>query len=117
MKKSFLLICLSLFVTCVGRSTSQVETSQTSKKWLQDRYEEATSVKVGMSREDLLKVFDQDGGLDTIPARRYTLRSCSMIKIDVEFDTQYGVRYAKKPDPELKITNVSKPYLEYASLD
>jgi len=40
-----------------------------------------------------------------------------MIKIDVEFDTQYGVRYAKKPDPELKITNVSKPYLEYASLD
>ncbi len=118
MRKVFLLMmCLSLFVVYAVSSSSQAETGQSHKKWLQDRYKEATSIKVGMSRADLLKVFMQDGGLNIVPASRYVLRSCYMIKIDVEFDSKYGREYKERPDSELKIRRVSKPYLEYMFTD
>jgi hypothetical protein len=94
-----------------------VTTSQSPDQWLQDRYKEATSIKAGMSREDLLKVFMEDGGLNTIPATRYVLRSCHLIKVDVEFDTKHGQAYEEKMDRELKIKQISKPYLENMFID
>ena len=70
-----------------------------------------------MNRADLLKLFEEDGGLQTIPAGRYVLKSCQLIQIEVKFNTQYGVDYQPMPDRDLKITNVSKPYLERMAID
>jgi hypothetical protein len=80
--------------------------------WVEDLYKEATSVKVGMSRADLLKLFEVDDGLQRIPADRYVLRSYPLIKVDVEFDVKYGRGYKERPDAEIKIKGISKPYLE-----
>jgi AraC-like DNA-binding protein len=96
-----------------GRS----EAGQGTRQWLEERYKEATSVRAGMSRAELLRVFDEDGGLQRIPASRYVLRSCRMIKVDVEFDVGYGQAYRVKPDKELKIKGISKPYLEHMYAD
>ena len=113
MNKALLGIISLLIISAAAiYSKGQGTTSQSPDQWLQDRYKEAISIKVGMSREDLLKLFMEDGGLNTIPARRYVLRSCHFIKVDVDFDTKYGRAYKEKPDGELKIKQISKPYLE-----
>jgi hypothetical protein len=90
---------------------------ETRTQWLHERYAEATSIKPGMSRADLLRVFREDGGLQTTPATHYILKSCDMIQIEAKFDMEYGRAYKEKPDPDLKITKVSRPYLKYPSMD
>ena len=116
-KLSLFIIGLSLFATGSMNTRGQGELEEARRQWLYERYAEATSMKPGMSRADLLRVFKEDGGLQRIPATRYLLKSCNMIKIEVEFDTEYGQRYKKKPDAELKITKISRPYLEYPQMD
>ena len=82
-------------------------------EWLRDRLVEAHSIQVGMSRADLLKVFDPDGGFDRVPSERYVLDSCTLTKVDVQFDVPRGTAFTHLPaDTELKITAISKPYLE-----
>lgn len=88
-----------------------------TKQWLEERYKEATSIKTGMSRADLMKLFDEDGGFQGIPASRYVLKSCRLIQIEVKFDAKYGVAYKPTPNEDLKIVEVSKPYLERMALD
>ena len=118
MRKALLLLaCLLTFLTAAVYSQEQVMSNQPPDQWLQDRYKEATSIKAGMSRENLLKVFMEDGGINTIPATRYVLRSCHMIKVDVDFDTEYGQAYKERADRELKIKQISKPYLETMFMD
>jgi hypothetical protein len=96
----------------------QSEEEEKHHKWLRERMEEAHSIKVGMSRAELLKVFDPDGGRDLIPPIRYVLDSCSLIKVDVQFEIPKGTPIAHlPPDNELKITSISKPYLEPMFMD
>jgi len=96
---------------------SHSQASQNPRQWLEERYTEATSIREGMSRAELMKVFEEDGGLQRIPAGRYVLRSCRMIKVEAEFEVEYGQAYKVKPDEELKIRVISKPYLEYMHTD
>lgn len=107
-------------------------------EWLQQRYAEATSVKAGMTRADLMKLFRADGGLQLILPTRYVLKSSDMIKVDVEFDVPEGVnskivpedetmiplivtsptdKYQVVPNEKLKIKSISKPYLEPFAVD
>jgi hypothetical protein len=111
---------LAGLLTIIGAQVfPQVQTAddQAHQKWLAARYAEAIAIKPGMSRADLLRLFDEDGGLQSIPAGRYVLKTCSLIQIEVKFDTKYGVDYKPIPDKDLRITNVSKPYLAYMALD
>ena len=108
-------ICLTLVPV---RSTPQrVLTADEAKRWdwLGHLLDEAYSIQVGMSRADLLKVFEVDGGLQLVPPERYILRSCQMIKAKVQFELPKGTSRAKlPPDNEMKISAISKPYLERA---
>jgi len=116
-RSSLFIIGLLLLATYSITTHGQGEQEEVHRQWLYERYAEATSIKPGMSRADLLRVFKEDGGLQRIPATRYLLKSCKMIKIEVEFDTEYGQAYKEKPDADLKITKVSQPYLEYPHAD
>jgi hypothetical protein len=96
--------------------------------WLVDRMVEAGSVKVGMTRADLLKVIIADGGFHSTPQEYYVLRRCSLIKVKVTFELPKGVTRQNLDQLEqhdaadtaqdlplnsqIKITSVSKPYLE-----
>ena len=118
MKIGILLIA-GLFVVAGARTypLAQTANDQAHQQWLEERYKEATSIKPGMTRADLLKLFEQDGGVQTIPAGRYVLKSCHLIQIGVKFDTAYGVNSKPTPDENLKIVEVSKPYLERMAVD
>lgn len=105
--------------------------------WLHEKYLQATSVKEGMTRADLLKLFVMDGGIQPGVPTRYVLKSSRMIKVDVEFDVPDAVRgqfvtedgaatpadasksktsprggFQVTPDEQLKIKSISRPYLE-----
>ncbi|HZS08400.1 MAG TPA: hypothetical protein VFD58_26440 [Blastocatellia bacterium] len=116
-KLPLLMIGSLLFVMYTANSRGQVEPDNAARQWLEERYKEATSIKPGMTRADLMTVFEMDGGFDRIPASRYVLKSCKMIKVEVEFDTQYGRAYKETPDAKLKITRISRPYLEHQFMD
>ncbi len=110
------LLCLAL--GCAFAAV-QFQPSGSHEAWLQARMTEATSVKPGATRADLLKIFEADGGLQRIPAARYVLITCHLIKVDVEFEPPEPPS-ADQPvpaDADLKIATVSKPYLEYPAKD
>ena len=103
------------------------------QEWLRDRIEEAHSIKVGMTRADLLKVFEPDGGLQRIPPEIYVLRNCSLIKVRAQFEFPKGMSREDFPhgidlfeeasgksfpiNTKLKISEISKPYLESMHMD
>ncbi len=70
-------------------------------------------MRPGMTKADLLKVFTEDGGLQRIQRRRFVLRSCHLIKVEIDFDVPEGTPLsAIPPDNELRIKSISRPYLE-----
>jgi len=89
--------------------------------WLWDRLFEAESIKAGMTRADLLKVFGEDGGLQGGPSsQRFVLRSCHLIKVNVKFelgDAPQAAAPSLTLDNRMKITDISKPYLEPMYMD
>jgi hypothetical protein len=68
------------------------------------------TIKPGMTRSDLLRVFTTEGGLSTRTRRTYVLKQCPTIKVDVEFSISGN-------EAEDKITQISKPYLDYSHFD
>ena len=113
-KLSFMILGVTLLgiVNLTARPRTLPTPRQDKRLWVEDLYKEATSIKVGMSRADLLKVFEVDDGVQRIPAERYVLRSYPHIKVRVEFDVKYGQGYKEKPDAEIIIKSISKPYVE-----
>ncbi len=89
------------------------EEEQKHDAWLITKLEEVFSIRPGMTKADLLRVFEHDGGLQNTWPQRFVLRSCHLIKVDVEFNVPEGMAPASyPPDNELKIKSISKPYLE-----
>ena len=68
------------------------------------------TIKPGMTRSDLLRVFTTEGGLSTRTHRTYVLKPCPTIKVDVEFSISGN-------EAEDKITQISRPYLDYGHYD
>ena len=113
-----ILLIVGLLVIIVPRIYPQTQTAndQAHQQWLEERYREAISIKPGMSRADLLKLFDEDGGVQMIAATRYVLKSCRLIQIEVKFNA-YGADFRAIPARDLKITDVSRPFLQPMALD
>jgi len=85
-------------------------------RWIVANLPELQSIKVGMTRGDLLKVFKEEGGLSARTWQRYVYPRCGYVKVDVEFVP------ASNPDslePSLndRIIKISKPFLELAIMD
>ncbi|MGC0773496.1 MAG: hypothetical protein WB543_11220 [Candidatus Acidiferrum sp.] len=94
------------FVTLPGEPVIDWEHSQ----WVNSVLAWIATIKPGMTRSDLLRVFTTEGGLSTRTHRTYVLKQCRTIKIDVEFSISGR-------EAEDKITQISKPYLDYGIYD
>jgi hypothetical protein len=84
-------------------------------EWLAKAMREMATVKPGMTRADLLKVFEEEGGLSTRTQRRYVYRGSKYIKVDVTFEAVGDDTTGESPKD--KITKISKPFLEHSILD
>jgi hypothetical protein len=140
MLRSILLLSCLILTGSALLQTAPQQDEQAHKQWLAERYKEAASIKEGMTFAELYKSFEPDGGLQLMLPERYVLRSCSMIKVDVQFDLPEGEGHKILPeglraeltndshasffsgfkiipDTELKIKSISRPYLEPYALD
>ena len=85
-------------------------------EWIAKSLKEIETVKVGMTRGDLLKVFTEEGGISTRTWRRYVYRECRYIKVDVEFEP-IGATENPAQSAGDKVKKISKPFLEWSIMD
>jgi hypothetical protein len=87
-------------------------------KWVGSSLEEIRTIKAGMTRADLLKVFDQEGGLSTRTHERFVYRHSQLIHVDVEFEAVSSPGGAQNSaSAKDKIRNISRPYLDNMIVD
>jgi hypothetical protein len=109
------LLCI-LCVSAVALSESQQNPAQIERErteWITGVLEAIQTIKVGMTRAELMKIFTTEGGLSTTSQRTYVYRQCRYIKIDVKFA-------ASSSGEELaadRIVEVSRPYLAWSVTD
>jgi hypothetical protein len=109
------LVCI-VAVIAIAQSQHQQSASDIDREhteWIAVTLRTMQTIKVDMTRSDLMKVFTTEGGLSTISQRTYVYRQCPYIKVDVKFA-------ASSRDEELptdRIIEVSRPYLEWSVTD
>ena len=95
---------------CAGCG-ARVETAS-PKEWLEERLNDAVAVTPGMTHADLMKYYEPAGGFEAGDLKTYVLRSCDLVRVDVQFETKPGVEFqAWTPNPEIRIADMSRPYL------
>src|SRR5262245_46707943 len=67
-------------------SVATGQSAQQFTTWVGESLKQMQSVKAGMTRAELLKVFTTEGGLSSGLRRTYPFRECPYFKVDVEFD-------------------------------
>jgi hypothetical protein len=73
-------------------------------------------IKAGSLRQTVERSFVLDGGTQTRQTSRYVFKKCHFIKIDVTFERGDTLTSGGN-SPRDKVVGVSKPYLEYPTLD
>jgi hypothetical protein len=70
----------------------------------------------GMTRADVLKNFETEGGLSARQWNHYVYKRCRYIKVDLTFVIAPGADQFKEAATD-KISTISKPYLQYSIMD
>lgn len=91
--------------------------------WVAEALKRMQTVKPGMTRTDLLKVFTVEGGLSTGLRRTFISRECPYFKVDVEFkavgrpDRDADGRVTLVEGNRDIIVKISRPYLQFSVAD
>jgi hypothetical protein len=87
--------------------------------WISKAETEMETIRPGMTREDLLKVFTRAGGFFTASrlSGTYQYKGSSYIKVDVEFSEASGADNDAKENPKDIIRSISKPYIAPPAYD
>ena len=111
----------ALIVGLAAAVSSGISSQQTEKEghvaWVLQSLERMRTVKPGMTRADLLKVFTTEGGLSTRLWRTYVSREGPFFKVDVEFtpagrvDRDRAGRFLSGEDDRDLIKAISRPYI------
>jgi hypothetical protein len=103
--------------------TGQTLSSQGHVTWVAEALKRIQTIKPGMTREDLLKVFTTEGGLSSGLQRTFISRDCPYFKVDVEF------KAVGRPDRDDRgrvtpveggldiVVKISRPYLQFSIVD
>jgi hypothetical protein len=109
-----------------AQSASQEPCAQDHEAWVTHALEKMETIKPGMTRVDLLKVFRTEGGLPPKGLqglrRTFVSRDCPYFKVAVEFEpvarldqTATNPRFLTSvEDSRDIIVKVSQPYLQFA---
>ena len=89
--------------------------SQQETLWIDKILTEAGTIRPGMSRRDLLKVFRGEGGLSARTQRTYVFKECPYIKVDAVFSV-VGAPGLTESDAD-QLVSISRPYLAYSIMD
>ena len=117
-KISLILLAISIVagLTVFARSGAQSQDAKTHSEWIAQSLREMETIKVGMTRADLLRVFREEGGLSTRTQRQYVYRECLYIKVAVEFEPVETTEVLRENGRD-KIVKISRPFIEWSVLD
>ena len=91
--------------------------------WVSEVLQRILTMKPGMTREDLLRLFTTEGGISTALQRTYVSRDCPYFKVDVTFravgrpDRDENGRGTLIEGNEDLILTLSRPYLQFSVMD
>jgi len=92
----------------VKKTESQKGDAGDHIKWVAKCLQEIQKIKPGMTKGDLLKVFEEGGDLSSPTTQTFVHRECPLMQVDVTFEPRPG------GDPgKVKIATISKPYLDW----
>ena len=123
MKKLLLIVltaCALAAVVFPGASAGQgdeVPEPPGREAWVLKSLKRMGMVRPGMTRADLLKVFEEEGGISTRTQRTYVYKECRYFKVDVKFEAVGSVGERLAESPEDRIVEISKPYIDYSVSD
>jgi hypothetical protein len=113
------ILCVQAASTTAGQGPS----SQDHIVWVAQALKRMQTIRPGMTRGDLLKVFTTEGGLSTGLQRTFVSRDCPYFKVDVDF------KAVSRPNRDANgrvtliegnqdiIVKISRPYLQFGALD
>lgn len=123
-------LCLAIFCGATFALSGELATKEghtINRDWVVQVLKQIETIKVGMTRHDLLKVFMAEGGISTRLKRTYVHKECEVIKVDVEFIPAVIPEYEKRTRlsesqnqtemPGDQIIEISRPYLQWMILD
>ena len=92
-------------------------------EWVADSLKRMQTIRPGMTRAELLKVFTTEGGFSTGIERTYVYQGCPFFKVDVKFrpvgrperDKDDRVTLAESPKDLIK--TISRPYIAWSVAD
>ncbi|MFN2454386.1 MAG: hypothetical protein ABR577_09220 [Pyrinomonadaceae bacterium] len=113
---SFVLISALFSLACTNKEQQQ-PAAPDHIQWVFRSLIQIETVHVGMTREELLKVFTEEGGLSTRFHQTYVYRECPYMKVDVEFAATVNKQDKLTKDLGDKITKISRPYLGGTIMD
>jgi hypothetical protein len=122
MKRRWLLalFAATAAVICLGvtsKKCAPLAAKEDHVKWIADSLKEMQTVKVGMTRNQLLRVFTMEGGLSIRPTRTYVYHECPYIKVDVQFRPVGNEDNLLEERGEDVIAGISRPYLGWSICD
>ena len=110
-------VSLAMFTVIIASSTQTPRQTRGHSEWVAQSLSAIETIKVGMTRRDLLKLFTVEGGISNRTMRTYVFRECPYIKVDVTFEPVGMPQDKLKESMEDKITRISQTYLERAVID
>ncbi len=120
---SMMFLCVALCASSLVKpiaSSSQGSCSEKRDDWIRDTLSKMETIRPGMTREQLMKVFRTEGGLSTGLSRTFVSRDCPYFKVDVQFravgrpDRDTDGRVTLEEDASDIIVQVSRPYLQFS---
>lgn len=115
MRRVFFFISVLLLVEVFG--SAQICSNKSHCDWISGSVQTINSLRPGMTRADLEKLFISDGGLSTRGRGTYVYNSCPYIKVDVEFNIVQPSDNQKPDMRQDQIKSISRPYLAQPTAD
>jgi hypothetical protein len=128
-RRVFAFVLFGLIATCIPswiqskQAACQDSCALKNEDWVRDVLAKMETIRPGMTRAELLKVFRTEGGLSNGLKRRFVSRECAYFKVDVEFEAigrpghDSDGRVTVEEGPRDIIVEVSRPYLQFSIAD
>jgi hypothetical protein len=89
--------------------------------WVEESLTRMLTIKVGMTRNQLLKIFTPQGGVYSAKERQFVSRDCGYFKVNVKFrraavDSQIDEGESSELHDDV-ITSISVPFMGYMIFD
>ena len=118
----FLFVTISASSLVKPTALSQDSCSEKRDEWVKDTLAKMESIRPGMTREELMRVFRTQGGLSTGLHRTFVTRECPYFKVGVQFravgrpDRDTDGRVTLEEDSRDIIIQISRPICSSALL-